>query len=180
MATIQCNEFLIYQHIRVDTDKIFYIGIGNKKRPYSKVGRNNYWNKITNKTDYHIEIIKDNLTWKQAQKLEISLIKKYGRVNNKTGILCNMTDGGEGRNNSKHSKLTLLKLRNAKLGKKLSKSTKNIMSINSYKSKKVIDLSTNIIYSSATEVSKIFNIPQGTLRHYLCGTRTNKTNFKYL
>lgn len=42
------------------------------------------------------KIIKDKLTEKQAFKLEEELIKKYGRINNNTGILTNMSDGGEG------------------------------------------------------------------------------------
>ena len=35
-------------------------------------------------------------TENHAFKIEIALIKKYGRRDNKTGILCNMTNGGEG------------------------------------------------------------------------------------
>lgn len=48
------------------------------------------------------------------------------------------------------------------------------------KSKKVIDLSTNIIYNSATEVCNIFNIKKSTLNNYLKNNRPNKTTFKYL
>lgn len=42
------------------------------------------------------KIIKDKITEKEAFDLEISLIKKYGRRDNRTGILTNLTDGGEG------------------------------------------------------------------------------------
>lgn len=48
------------------------------------------------------------------------------------------------------------------------------------KSKKVIDLSTNIIYNSATEVCNIFNIKKSTLNNYLKNNRPNKTSFKYV
>lgn len=51
---------------------------------------------------------------------------------------------------------------------------------NNANSKKVIDLNTNIIYSCASEVAKIFNINGGTLRQQLNGRRRNLTHFKYL
>ncbi len=35
---------IVYKHIRLDNDTVFYIGIGkNQKRPYSKNYRNKYW-----------------------------------------------------------------------------------------------------------------------------------------
>jgi len=171
---------VVYQHKKLNGD-IFYIGIAsNKRRPYSKLGRSEYWKRIINKYDYTVEILYKNLTWEEACNIEINLIKQYGRLNNKTGILVNMTDGGEGRNNSKHSKETLIKLSKAKLGKKLSDETKSKMSKNSYRLRKVIDTSTNIIYNSLKEISELFNIKPSTLSHYLNGSRTNKTTFKYI
>jgi hypothetical protein len=180
MAIIECNEIIVYQHIRLDTDKIFYIGIGRKKRAFNKDCRSNYWKNIVDKANYKVEILYENLNWQEACNIEINLIKKYGRVNNNTGILCNLTDGGEGRYNSKHSKETLVKLSKAKLGKTLSKETKLKMSNNSYRLRKVIDVKTNIIYNSLKEISEIFNIKPSTLSHYLNGSRKNKTTFKYI
>ena len=88
---------VVYQHRRLDTNKIFYIGIGKtKRRAYSKSKRNNYWFSIILKTEYSIEILYDNIDWDTACEKEIELIKKYGRKDIGTGILCNMTDGGEG------------------------------------------------------------------------------------
>ena len=86
----------VYQHIRNDTGNVFYIGIGSDKggkyyRAYRKTGRNNYWNNITNKHGYRVEIVMDNLSWEEAISNERRLISIYGRKN-----LCNMTDGGEG------------------------------------------------------------------------------------
>lgn len=43
-----------------------------------------------------IEIVKDSLTEAEAFALEVELIASYGRKNNGTGILTNLTDGGEG------------------------------------------------------------------------------------
>lgn len=98
------GQCLVYKHIRLDTDTIFYIGIGkNVKRPYSKNYRNNYWHNVVNKAGYKVEILFEDLTWDEAVMKECELIKKYGRLDNKTGILVNMTDGGDGVNGYKHT-----------------------------------------------------------------------------
>ena len=47
---LRLSNTCIYRHIRLDTNQVFYIGIGSIKRAYRKTGRNNYWNNITNKT----------------------------------------------------------------------------------------------------------------------------------
>ena len=89
----------VYQHIRLDKNEPFYIGIGSSKhynRAYRKKGRNRIWQRIVNKTSYEVEIVYDNLSWEEACQKEKELIAKYGRLNNKTGILANLTDGGEG------------------------------------------------------------------------------------
>lgn len=90
------NRYCVYSHTRLDTNEIFYIGLGIKTRPYSKHNRNLLWKRITSKTEYKIEIIKDQLTLEDACNLEKQLIKKYGRIDLSTGTLCNFTDGGEG------------------------------------------------------------------------------------
>lgn len=89
----------IYRHIRLDTNQPFYIGIGSDKsfkRAYDKKRPNPYWNNIVNNTEYEVEILLDELSWEEACKKEIEFISLYGRKNNNTGILSNMTDGGEG------------------------------------------------------------------------------------
>jgi hypothetical protein len=89
----------LYRHIRLDKNEPFYIGIGTSKyynRARSKKDRNNIWKKIVNKTDYEIEILFDNLTLEKAKEKEIEFIKLYGRINKKTGVLANLTDGGDG------------------------------------------------------------------------------------
>lgn len=88
---------IVYKHTRLDKNEPFYIGIGKtEKRAYSKIGRNNRWNKIIKKTNYIIEIIHFDLTWEEACEKEKELIKLYGRKDLGTGTLINMTDGGEG------------------------------------------------------------------------------------
>ena len=89
----------IYRHIRLDTNQPFYIGIGSDetyKRAYDKKRPNPYWNNIIKNTEYQVEVLLDGLSWDNACKKEIEFIALYGRKNNNTGILSNMTDGGEG------------------------------------------------------------------------------------
>lgn len=95
----------VYRHIRVDKNEPFYIGISNEdnyfyKRAYNASlgvrGRNNIWHNIVKKTRYNVDIMMDDITWSEAVKVEKYFIKLYGRKNNKTGILSNLTDGGEG------------------------------------------------------------------------------------
>jgi hypothetical protein len=88
---------IVYQHRRLDTNEIFYIGIGKtKSRSKSKKSRNPYWWNIINKTDYIIEILYSSISWEEACEIEMGLIKLYGRKDMGTGVLVNMTDGGEG------------------------------------------------------------------------------------
>jgi hypothetical protein len=89
---------VVYLHIREDTDTIFYVGIGSLQRAYSKNGRNSWWNRITNKTIYKIQIYANNLTSQEAKNIEIDLKKKY---KNQGIELCNLTNGGDGRLGSK-------------------------------------------------------------------------------
>jgi len=88
---------VVYQHRRLDNNELFYIGIGKtEKRAYSKNGRNKYWNRIVSKVGYKVEIVLEGLTWKEACDKEKELIKEYGRRDLNTGILVNMTGGGDG------------------------------------------------------------------------------------
>jgi hypothetical protein len=89
--------FTVYRHRRIDTNEIFYVGIGKvKTRPYSKHNRNPLWYNIVNKTDYIVEILYTDLTSDDAKELEMFLISEYGRRDLGTGPLVNMTNGGDG------------------------------------------------------------------------------------
>ena len=89
----------VYRHIRLDTEQPIYIGIGSDAsyiRAASIKYRNKHWVNVYNKHGMRMEILVDELTRDQACEKEKEFIKLYGRLNNKTGILVNMTDGGEG------------------------------------------------------------------------------------
>lgn len=116
----------LYRHIRLDKNEPFYIGIGsdelnNYKRANWAYERNSIWNSIVNKTVYEVEIILDNLTWEQACEKEKEFIKLYGRKNTNSGILANMTDGGEGVLGIKQNAESRLKISKAHKGRIFSK-----------------------------------------------------------
>ena len=86
----------LYRHIRLDKNEPFYIGIGSDpKRAYSNINRNKYWKNIVNNFGYEVDIVLDDLSWGSACEKEKEFIKLYGRFQF-GGLLCNMTDGGEG------------------------------------------------------------------------------------
>ena len=91
-------------HIRKSDGRIFYIGIGKKNRPYNKVGRNKHWHNTVNKHGYEVVMLVENITQERAKELEIIMIAFYGRKDLGLGSLVNLTDGGQGSTNFRHSK----------------------------------------------------------------------------
>ena len=193
---------IVYRHRRLDTNEIFYIGIGKtEKRAYNKSNnRNKYWKNIVNKTKYSIEILFNNITWEDAKELEILLIKEYGRKDLGLGPLVNMTDGGDGSKGYKHvikrkfsdeSRLkmsisqkkvynNIIKERLLNAHKNMSSESKYNMSKTQFKSKPVINIETNEIYSSAKELSFVINVNYATLKNWLSGRSTNKSKYIYI
>jgi len=76
----------------------YYVGKGTGKRRFAKHGKLR-----VPKDKTKIVLLEQNLTEVEAHKLEIELIAKYGRKDNKTGILHNRTDGGEGSSGCYHT-----------------------------------------------------------------------------
>ncbi len=108
------SNYCVYRHIRLDTNQVFYIGMGNEKRAYSKHSRNRYWKHITKSIKWFSEIIIDDLTLSQAQEKEIEFINLYGRKNIGKGTLCNLTDGGTGGLGLKHTQESINKMKGRK------------------------------------------------------------------
>ena len=92
--------FYSYYHSKPNGD-IFYIGIGNKARPYDFRVRNKYWKNVVKKYGTpQVEIIAEWNTAEEAKQHEILLISCFKDMGHK---LTNLTDCGDGCNGYKHT-----------------------------------------------------------------------------
>ena len=134
------NNYQIYFHKRNDTNEIFYVGMGKDYRPKDKHSRSQWWWNVVNKVGYTIEIVHEGLTWDEACEYETKYIKDFGRKDMGTGILVNMTDGGDGTHGHipwnkgitgvfKHTEEHKKHISNVMKGKVLSTETRNKLSI---------------------------------------------------
>jgi len=95
---------MFYSYIYLDprNNEPFYVGKGKGDRAYVHLKRCRnpmLANKINKLKTFNIEPLIGKLqtsTEEYAFMLEQGLIKLLGRKNNNTGVLCNLTDGGEG------------------------------------------------------------------------------------
>lgn len=190
---METKDTCLYIHTRKTDGGIFYVGIGNEKRPYSKSNRNQYWYNVVNKYDYNIIIIKIGMSWEEACDLEIKMIAFYGRIipskqNLNYGCLVNMSDGGEGNKGAvwnEESRINRSNENNPMFGKTHTdefKKKKSETSIgeNNPKSKKVICNITGKIYGCIKDASEDIGINYFTLHSYLKNKRPNKTSLRYL
>ena len=102
------NRFCLYFHINPITIEIFYVGIGNSKRPFNFDHRSKFWKNYVNKYGEPIvEVVETEMSWEWAQLRERYWIRKIGRrketyngqpipTRRIEGPLVNFTDGGEG------------------------------------------------------------------------------------
>ena len=106
------KRYYVYKLIDPRNNQPFYIGKGKDNRASIHLyeahkPRKEWYNENKNQTILDIENegksiiikkVKENLLEQEAYDLEISLIKKYGKLINGTGILTNISDGGFGGN----------------------------------------------------------------------------------
>ena len=83
------NKYYVYLYLREDGTP-YYVGKGKGNRAFSLKRR------ISPPPKERIIIHTKNLSENGAFELEKKLITQYGRKDNDTGILRNLTDGGEG------------------------------------------------------------------------------------
>jgi len=96
-------DYCTYAYLREDGTP-YYIGKGNKHRPYSKNRR------FKPPARNRILILKKDLTEEDAIRHEIYMIAVFGRKDLGTGILRNLTDGGEGISGYVHGEETKSKI----------------------------------------------------------------------
>lgn len=111
---------IVYRHRRNDTNEVFYIGIGTtEKRAASCIARNKMWHSVVKKAGgFYYDIIYHSISWNEACAEEKRFILEYGRRDLNTGILVNMTDGGDGLNGYKPTEESNKKRSQSLLGRK--------------------------------------------------------------
>ena len=122
------NKYCVYIHTNPVKQEVFYVGIGNEKRPFDISTRTTYWKNIVNKYGYLITIIHRDLTREQAIKKEINYIKLFGRRDMGLGSLVNMTNGGDGVSGWKSTEESRKNLSRATSGRKFSEKHKMLIS----------------------------------------------------
>ncbi len=103
------NNYYVYHYLREDGTP-YYVGKGKADRAYKP------HNVPVPPADRIIFVARD-LTESQALQLEIENIAFYGRKDNNTGILRNLTNGGEGASGFVHNEQTKNTMRLIKTGK---------------------------------------------------------------
>jgi len=139
----------VYTHTRLDTNEIFYIGIGSDvlgkhRRAFSKKGRSKFWKDMIKNREYRVDVVYDNLSWEDACKKEIELIFKYGRRDLGKGTLVNLTNGGDGVSGYFHSNERIIKI------------SKNSSGSNNGNAKSCIHFDTNLKFKSLKEGCEYF------------------------
>ena len=205
---VQEGKYYLYRHIRLDKNEIFYIGIGGKEankggyyRANRVSNRNKIWNDIYKgcKQNIQVDIVLESDSWEFIKEKEKEFIALYGRKNNNTGALSNLTDGGDGSIGAVYTEERRKKqseaLKNSPLnlkGKKLpnwwkDKIRQTKLGINnpmfgkpSPHAKKVIDIETGIEYNSIMEAAKSTPYQFQYISAMLNGNKPNKTNLRYV
>lgn len=85
--------FYVYEHIRNDTNAIFYVGKGKNERAYRVNDRNEYWKNIVNKTGYTVRFVVKDVYEELAYLVEQERIDQLKRLGIK---LANINAGGAG------------------------------------------------------------------------------------
>lgn len=189
----------LYQHIREDTNEIFYIGVGSKSEKSSKThkgeyarayarakgDRNQFWYNVVAKTKYKVEILMESDEYEVVKKMEVVLVDLYGRRNLGKGALVNLTDGGDGTLGYKPSAETKLKQSIARKGLKYTEERNEVHTASMLRGKNhpgarlMLSTQTGIFYDTIKEASKIYNISRNHLGLMLGGYIRNKTDLIY-
>jgi len=86
------GPYYVYEHIRLDTGKPFYVGKGKGGRATVTQGRNPKWHDIADRCGFKARIVVQGVDEEFAYLAEIELIDLRRRTGHS---LANITDGGE-------------------------------------------------------------------------------------
>ena len=93
---INLRNFYVYLHVKESDGTVFYVGKGTKFRWSRVYDRTQHWKNTAIKHGVICQIVAHDLSAEEALVLEKKLIASYGRQDQKTGCLVNLTDGGDG------------------------------------------------------------------------------------
>ena len=103
------NKFYVYEHIRLDTNEVFYVGKGTGRRAYETKGdrRSEHWKRVHNKVGSYVKLLVENVDEELAFLVEIERIDQLKKLNTP---LINKTIGGDGATGYKHSEESKAKI----------------------------------------------------------------------
>lgn len=172
--------FYTYAHVRKDNGQIFYIGKGSGRRMYRKDARSKHWKNIACKAGFEPMMLASWNSEKEAFEHEKFLINCF----KDTGLLVNKSSGGDGNDaagglsfsGKKHSQESILKCRQAHLGKPKTPES-NAKNSESHKQKIQIN---GVIYESWESASLKTGIPTGSLSYLLSGKVSPRTKYAWI
>jgi hypothetical protein len=93
--------FYVYEHIRLDTNAVFYVGKGKGRRCFESRRRNPHWKRIVSKAGgFDVRVVVDGIDEELAFLAEQELISK---LKAQGAVLANLTNGGEGASGYVHT-----------------------------------------------------------------------------
>lgn len=117
------NQFYVYLYLRTNDRTPYYVGKGQGYRAHSRKGHS-----VVVPIDARRILVKECASENEAFEMERYLISLYGRRDIGTGILRNMTNGGEGPSGVIVSEQKRTQLRIAQTGKKATMCARRKMS----------------------------------------------------
>lgn len=169
--------YTVYLHRNVHNNKV-YIGITSKKPKYrwkNGLGYSDqslFWNAIKKYgwESFEHEILRENLTKEEAERLEIELIAKYKSNEREHGY--NMADGGDVNRGYHLSENTKRKLSKAHIGKApWNKGKHGVQEKSGRDKRRVRCIETQEVFESMSEASAKHNVPIGNLCKVCQGKR---------
>lgn len=120
MSVSHC-DYYVYIYLRKQDLTPYYVGKGRRGRAYQT------HNVKVPQDKSRIVFVATGLTEIGSIALERRLIRWYGRKDNHTGILRNLTDGGEGTSGYKHKDISKQLIGKAHKGKVVNDSTRELL-----------------------------------------------------
>jgi len=119
VAKFEDGEHSLYVHY-TELGDVFYVGICKdsrvKIRPFDYSSRNKIWKRIRSKYGVKTRVILTGCSEEFVKSLEMWLIAVLGKKVD-SGVLANITDGGDGVRGIKHSENSRIKMSIAKRGR---------------------------------------------------------------